>query len=117
MEKCLYTITTDSQPIIDRWGTNVVLGCGFSGSGFKNSPAWGKMLACLALGKDEEIVEGFQLDNYSLKRFDWNIHKSCMNCYCTPDSWLKPQTTKALAVCAQTYSTHSNSNCAPFEGI
>ena len=68
MEKCLYTITTDSQPIIDHYGPGLVLGCGFSGSGFKNSPAWGKMLACLALGKEAEIPEGFQLNNYRLNR-------------------------------------------------
>ena len=70
LEKCLYTITTDSQPIIDHYGPGLVLGCGFSGSGFKNSPAWGKMLACLALGKEAEIPEGFQLNNYRLNRFN-----------------------------------------------
>jgi len=70
LEKCLYTITTDSQPIIDHYGPGLVLGCGFSGSGFKNSPAWGKMLACLALGKEAEIPEGFQLNNYRLDRFN-----------------------------------------------
>ena len=69
LEKCLYTNTTDSQPIVDHYGPSVILGCGFSGSGFKNSPAWGKMLACLALSKEKEIPDGFQLERYRLERF------------------------------------------------
>ena len=69
LEKCLYTITTDSQPIVDHYGPAVILGCGFSGSGFKNSPAWGKMLTCLALSKEKEIPEWFQIEKYRLQRF------------------------------------------------
>ena len=82
MEKCLYTITTDSQPIIDHYGPGLVLGCGFSGSGFKNSPAWGKMLSCLALGKEAEIPEGFQLNNYRLNRFNWNKNLNYLSNFC-----------------------------------
>ena len=54
---------------MDCYGPGIVLGCGFSGSGFKNSPAWGKMLTCLALGRETEIPDGFQLQRYCLQRF------------------------------------------------
>ena len=47
-----------------------MVGIGFSGSGFKHSPASGKILASLALGNEKtELPDGFQLERYSLKRF------------------------------------------------
>ena len=71
LEKCLYTCTPDSQPIIDRVTSipGLVIGCGFSGSGFKHSPASGWMLALLALGREREIPDSFQLAKYQLGRF------------------------------------------------
>ena len=69
-ESCMYTMTPDSNPIIDRLADNLVVGCGFSGSGFKHAPATGRMLAALALGHDEAIPKGFRADRYVLSRFD-----------------------------------------------
>lgn len=47
------TYTADMTPIIDRVG-NVVVAAGFSGHGFKMSPAVGKLTAALAVGADTE---------------------------------------------------------------
>ena len=68
-ETCMYTMTPDSNPIIDRLTDNMVVGCGFSGSGFKHAPATGRMLAALALDQDEAIPTGFRADRYFLSRF------------------------------------------------
>ena len=68
-ESCMYTMTPDSVPIIDRLADNIVTGCGFSGSGFKHAPATGRMLAALALDQDEAIPTGFRADRYVLSRF------------------------------------------------
>jgi sarcosine oxidase/L-pipecolate oxidase len=68
-ESCMYTMTPDSNPVIDRLTDNVVVGCGFSGSGFKHAPATGRMLAALALHQDEAIPKGFRADRYILSRF------------------------------------------------
>lgn len=42
LETCMYTMSPDSNPIIDRLACNLAVGCGFSGSGFKHSPATGR---------------------------------------------------------------------------
>ena len=68
-ESCMYTMSPDGNPVIDRLTDNVVAGCGFSGSGFKHAPATGRMLAALALDQDEAIPEGFRADRYVLSRF------------------------------------------------
>lgn len=68
-ESCIYTMTTDDQPFIDRLENGVVLGCGFSGSGFKHAPATGKMLASLALGQEAELPPGYELGRYGVDRF------------------------------------------------
>lgn len=70
LESCMYTMTPDGNPIIDRIAENLVVGCGFSGSGFKHSPATGKMLAALMLGQEETIPDGFRADRYELGRFE-----------------------------------------------
>ncbi len=51
---CLYTMTPDTHFIIDRMPghPNVVIGCGFSGHGFKFAPAIGEHL--VELGEDSE---------------------------------------------------------------
>ena len=65
----MYTLSADEQPVIDRLPNGVVLGCGFSGSGFKHAPATGKMLAALALGREAELPPGFELGRYGAGRF------------------------------------------------
>ncbi len=67
-ETCMYTMMADGNPVIDRLDNNTVIGCGFSGSGFKHSPATGLMLAALALGQDEAIPIEFRKDRYALGR-------------------------------------------------
>ena len=67
-ETCMYTMMSDGSPVIDRLDDNTAIGCGFSGSGFKHSPATGLMLAALALGQDEAIPDGFRADRYALDR-------------------------------------------------
>jgi sarcosine oxidase len=46
---CTYTTTPDSNFVLDRFGP-IVIGAGFSGHGFKFTPAIGRMLADLADG-------------------------------------------------------------------
>jgi sarcosine oxidase/L-pipecolate oxidase len=67
-ETCMYTMMSDGNPVIDRLDDNTAIGCGFSGSGFKHSPATGLMLAALALGQDEAIPNEFRADRYALGR-------------------------------------------------
>jgi sarcosine oxidase/L-pipecolate oxidase len=72
LETCMYTMTPDSYPILDRLADNLVVGCGFSGSGFKHSPATGWMLAALALEQEDSVPEGFRADRYVMERFQNN---------------------------------------------
>ena len=67
-ETCMYSMMSDGTPVIDRFDENTVIGCGFSGSGFKHSPATGLMLAALALGQDDAIPHDFRADRYALGR-------------------------------------------------
>ncbi|MCH9693762.1 MAG: FAD-dependent oxidoreductase [Gammaproteobacteria bacterium] len=69
-ETCMYTMMSDDTPVIDRLDDNTVVGCGFSGSGFKHSPATGMMLAAFALGQEDAIPDGFRADRYTLGRFN-----------------------------------------------
>jgi sarcosine oxidase/L-pipecolate oxidase len=69
LETCMYTMSPDSNPIIDRLSDNIVVGCGFSGSGFKHAPATGMMLADIALEQEESIPQGFRSDRYAVERF------------------------------------------------
>ena len=69
LESCMYTMTPDSEPIIDRITPSLVAGCGFSGSGFKHSPASGQMLAALALGQGDTLPQGYRSDRYVFDRF------------------------------------------------
>lgn len=68
VESCIYTMTPDGHPILDRhpaW-KNLILGAGFSGHGFKLSPAVGHILGDLALGID---VTNFDITPFKLSRF------------------------------------------------
>ena len=46
-ESCIYTLTPDQNPIIDRVTNkkNILIAVGFSGMGFKLGPVTGRMLA------------------------------------------------------------------------
>ena len=68
-ETCMYTMTPDSKPVMDRVHPNIVVGAGYSGSGFKHSPASGKMLAALLLDDEAELPQGFDLPSYRIARF------------------------------------------------
>ncbi|NXA05372.1 SOX oxidase, partial [Sapayoa aenigma] len=54
METCLYTNTPDEDFILDRHPkfSNIVIGAGFSGHGFKFAPVVGKLLCELSLGEE-----------------------------------------------------------------
>ncbi len=65
----LYTVTPDWHAIIDKVGElpGLVLGLGFSGSGFKMGPVVGEMLADLATGDDQCPISP---TIFNLKRFE-----------------------------------------------
>ena len=67
-EACFYTMTPDGMPIIDRLDRGIVVGAGFSGSGFKHAPATGRMLAALALGTEAGVPTGFAWPRYARDR-------------------------------------------------
>jgi len=83
LERCIYTTTPDNKPIMDiiysgKEGSAVIIGTGYSGSGFKHSPCSGLYLATLAVGKermknsisttlDPQIFPG---NPYALNRFN-----------------------------------------------
>ena len=60
---CTYTLTPDENFVVGRHPAhdNVVLGCGFSGHGFKFTPVLGEVLADLATGR---------ASSYDLSMFD-----------------------------------------------
>jgi len=66
-ESCIYTLTPDQNPIIDRLphSRNILIAVGFSGMGFKLGPVTGRMLADMA---SDQIVN--QTENIlSIRRF------------------------------------------------
>ncbi len=65
LESCFYTMTPDDQPILDRLSDSLVVGAGFSGSGFKHSPATGQMLAALALEREATLPKDYALGRYA----------------------------------------------------
>ena len=50
-ESCIYTLTPDQNPVIDRLtsSSNILIAVGFSGMGFKLGPVTGRMLADMAM--------------------------------------------------------------------
>jgi sarcosine oxidase subunit beta len=64
----LYTVTPDWNPVIDRFDEipGLVLGLGFSGSGFKMGPVVGEMLADLVTGDEECPIDSsiFRLSRF-----------------------------------------------------
>ncbi|NXP50958.1 SOX oxidase, partial [Heliornis fulica] len=55
VETCLYTNTPDEDFILDRHPkfSNIIIGAGFSGHGFKLAPVVGKLLCELSLGEEQ----------------------------------------------------------------
>jgi sarcosine oxidase subunit beta len=64
----MYTVTSDWRPIIDKidQAAGLIVGLGFSGSGFKMGPVVGEMLADLALDEKTCPIDS---SVFSLKRF------------------------------------------------
>jgi sarcosine oxidase len=63
---CLYTVTPNSNFVIDRLDENVILASPCSGHGFKHSAAIGETLADLALtGKTTIDIAPFSMDQFS----------------------------------------------------
>ncbi|NXM68417.1 SOX oxidase, partial [Serilophus lunatus] len=67
METCLYTNTPDEDFILDRHPkfSNIVIGAGFSGHGFKFAPVVGKLLCELSLGEEPS----YSLAPFAITRF------------------------------------------------
>uniref|UniRef100_A0A8C5X0L5 Peroxisomal sarcosine oxidase n=1 Tax=Malurus cyaneus samueli TaxID=2593467 RepID=A0A8C5X0L5_9PASS len=67
METCLYTNTPDEDFILDRHPkfSNIVIGAGFSGHGFKLAPMVGKLLCELSLGKEPS----HDMSHFAISRF------------------------------------------------
>ncbi|XP_063060925.1 peroxisomal sarcosine oxidase isoform X2 [Engraulis encrasicolus] len=67
MESCLYTTTPDSHFVLDRHPThsNIVIGAGFSGHGFKFGPLIGKIMYQLSTGQ----VPSHDLRPFRISRF------------------------------------------------
>ena len=64
----LYDMTPDAHPIVGPVAEGVYAACGFSGHGFMQSPAVGRIVADELLGVDP----GFDLTPYRLERFAGN---------------------------------------------
>jgi len=70
-ESCIYTMTRDRDFIIDRHPdhSNIIIGAGFSGHGFKLSPVVGRLLGEMALGRKPS----YPIHHYSVNRFNKNL--------------------------------------------
>uniref|UniRef100_A0A8C6ZKA1 Peroxisomal sarcosine oxidase n=1 Tax=Nothoprocta perdicaria TaxID=30464 RepID=A0A8C6ZKA1_NOTPE len=67
LESCLYTNTPDEDFILDRHPkhSNIVIGAGFSGHGFKLAPVVGKLLCELSLGEEPSYsTEPFRIGRF-----------------------------------------------------
>ncbi|KAJ8403923.1 hypothetical protein AAFF_G00347910 [Aldrovandia affinis] len=67
LESCMYTVTPDHHFVLDRHPShsNIIIGAGFSGHGFKFGPIVGKVLCELALGQ----VPSYDLSPFKIQRF------------------------------------------------
>ncbi|XP_071327784.1 peroxisomal sarcosine oxidase [Trachinotus anak] len=67
VESCLYTLTPDHHFVLDHHPnySNIVIGAGFSGHGFKFGPIIGKLLCELSLGE----VPSYDLSPFRIRRF------------------------------------------------
>lgn len=75
VESCLYTLTPDHHFVLDchPQHSNIVIGAGFSGHGFKFGPIIGKLLCELSLGE----VPSFDLSPFRIRRFE-GLSKSAL---------------------------------------
>ncbi|XP_022103753.1 peroxisomal sarcosine oxidase-like isoform X2 [Acanthaster planci] len=66
-ETCMYTFTPDASFFLDTHPQyhNIIIGCGFSGHGFKLAPAVGKVLSELAM----QTKPSYDLSPFRLSRF------------------------------------------------
>jgi sarcosine oxidase subunit beta len=62
----LYDMTPDAHPIVGRVADGVYAACGFSGHGFMQSPAVGRLLAELIV----DGVSNLDMSPYALERFE-----------------------------------------------
>ncbi|XP_030600758.1 peroxisomal sarcosine oxidase [Archocentrus centrarchus] len=71
VESCLYTLTPDHHFVLDYHPaySNIVIGAGFSGHGFKFGPIIGKLLCELSLGE----VPSYDLSPFRMRRFEAKI--------------------------------------------
>ena len=60
---CTYTTTPDHDFVLDRVG-RIVVAAGFSGHGFKFTPAIGRLLADVATGEADAAPAAFRLDRF-----------------------------------------------------
>ncbi|TSN39328.1 Peroxisomal sarcosine oxidase [Bagarius yarrelli] len=69
-ESCMYTVTPDKHFVLDRHPaySNIVIGAGFSGHGFKFGPVVGKVLCELSMGQNPS----YDLSPFSIQRFRAN---------------------------------------------
>lgn len=76
VEHCMYTVLPDRKCILDRHPgyKNIVMGVGFSGSGFKLSPVFGKILFQLAFG----LEPSYDLKHFKVGRFQHSTPKSSL---------------------------------------
>lgn len=67
-ESCIYTLSPDEIHIMDSHPKfeNIVVGCGFSGTGFKKAPVTGEILANMVTGRPQK----FDLTPFRANRFD-----------------------------------------------
>ncbi|XP_018556429.1 peroxisomal sarcosine oxidase [Lates calcarifer] len=67
VESCMYTLTPDRHFVLDHHPSysNIVIGAGFSGHGFKFGPIIGKLLCELSLGQ----VPSYDLSPFRIRRF------------------------------------------------
>ncbi|GAA6109593.1 peroxisomal sarcosine oxidase [Tachysurus ichikawai] len=70
VESCMYTITPDKHFVLDRHPSysNIVIGAGFSGHGFKFGPVVGKVLCEMSMGQNPS----YDLSPFSIHRFHGN---------------------------------------------
>ena len=73
LETCIYTVTPDHHPFMDRHPhyPNIVIGTGFSGHGFKLAPVVGSILSGLALDEDIE----YDISHFKISRFNKSTSK------------------------------------------
>ncbi|KAB5550336.1 hypothetical protein PHYPO_G00052620 [Pangasianodon hypophthalmus] len=70
VESCMYTVTPDNNFVLDCHPTysNIAIGAGFSGHGFKFAPVVGKVLCELSMGQNPS----YDLSPFSIQRFQDN---------------------------------------------